>query len=620
MAIVACLLVLVNAEMSIMAGVRAYVEGESTWSKNQKDAVVHLRSYAQSHDARDYERFERALAVPLGDHRARVELGSATPDLAVVRAGFVAGRIHADDIDEMIMLYRRFGTVSYMADAIAIWAEADRYLLKLRHTGGVLHARIRAGDTAPTALARELTRIAVLNDRLTPIEEAFSATLGHGVRMLRGQLVLVIDGSAVALVLLGILISWRALSRIHDGEERYRQLLETASDAIIVTDDATGCIVDANHRAGTLLGVPFASLVGIDPRTFVHDISDTDASAHVQRADGVRTPVDVTVSTTIVAGRRVSQSILRDVTERERAAAAQRAAATALAKSFAEVERARHVSEERAFALARQTVELDAARQAAIESVRVKSEFVATMSHELRTPLNVILGYIDILKDGGVGDVSGEQEDLLRRVHQSALHLLELIDATLAIGRLDAERESVHAMPVDVGALFAEVVTSLESLVPTGVVLRASETLGHLRPVLDRVKLKTIVRNLVGNALKFTDTGMVSVVMRPAGDTVVLEIQDTGIGLRDHEVPVIFEMFRQCDGSTTRRYGGVGLGLHIVKRYVDLLDGTVAVTSTHGVGTTFTVRLPLIIEAGDGDAADDADADVDDDVETVLAS
>jgi PAS domain S-box-containing protein len=415
---------------------------------------------------------------------------------------------------------------------------------------------------------------------------------------------LAIHGSAAALVLVGVLISWRILRRVRDGEERYRQLLETASDAILVTDDATGRIVDANHRAGALLGVPFESLVGLDPRAFVHanddgDAGDGHASAHVQRADGARTPVEITASTTIVEGRRVRQSILRDVTERERAAAAQRAAAAALEKSFAEVERARHVSEERAFALARQTVELDAARQAALESVRVKSEFVSTMSHELRTPLNVILGYVDILEDAGVGAVTSEQKDILGRVHQSALHLLELIDATLAIGRLDAERETVLATPLDVGALFDEVVTSLEPLAAAGVVLRAHETLGGVRPALDRVKLKTIVRNLVGNALKFTDTGMVTVTMRPDGPAVVLEVRDTGIGMRPEELPLIFEMFRQCDGSTTRRYGGVGLGLHIVKRLVDLLDGTIEVASTWGVGTTFTVRLPVAQDVSD---------------------
>lgn len=604
-AIVACLVVLVNAEMAIMAGVRAYVEGESYWSKSQKDAVFHLQSYATSRDVRDWQRYRAAIAVPLGDHRARSALAQATPDVGAARAGFLAGRNHPDDIDEMIMLYRRFGGVSYMARAIAIWSEADRYLLKLAHVAESLHVKVRdGGDVAP-----EVRRIAYLNRRLTPIEEDFSATLGRGMRDLRNVLRFAIDGIAVLLVAIGVAISWHVLRRMRIGEERYRHLLETAGDAILVTDAATGRIVDANHRAGDLLGVPFASLVGMAAARFVPEGEADAASAvtgavavtgrHVRRADGTTIPVEVTTSAAVVDGRRVRQSIVRDVTEREQAATAQRAAARALERSFTEVERARRQSEERAFALARQAVELDAARAAALESVRVKSEFVATMSHELRTPLNVILGYVDILRDAGMGDVNDVQRETLGRVHESALQLLELIDATLAIGRLDAERESVSPEPVDVGALFADVAASLEPLVPAGVALRTTHTLGERRPRLDRVKLKTIVRNLVGNALKFTDTGVVDLSMRAEETGVVLTVRDTGIGMRPDELPVIFEMFRQCDGSTTRRYGGVGLGLHIVKRFTDLMNGTITVASEPGLGTTFTLHLPVAEDPDD---------------------
>lgn len=188
-------------------------------------------------------------------------------------------------------------------------------------------------------------------------------------------------------------------------------------------------------------------------------------------------------------------------------------------------------------------------------------------------------------------------------MHGSARQLLELIDATLAIGRLDAEREVIAAEPLDVGALLAEVVAALEPLVPPGVALRVSDMLADLRPALDRVKVRTIVRNLVGNALKFTDTGVVEVAVESTGPEIVIAVRDTGIGLRPEELPVIFEMFRQCDGSMTRRYGGVGLGLHIVKRLTDLLGGTIDVASTFGVSTTFTVRLPCVSDIRDADVA-----------------
>ncbi len=243
----------------------------------------------------------------------------------------------------------------------------------------------------------------------------------------------------------------------------------------------------------------------------------------------------------------------------------------------------------------------------------LKSEFIGTMSHELRSPLNAIIGYTDLLRDEAAEATDPDAEmrtDTLGRVRFYALQLLEMIQATLDVSRLEAGRLPLHATATDLGAFLAELRAGIpEYWGKTDVALEWSVPADLPIVMLDAPKLVTIVRNLVHNALKFTEAGRVVVHARvehahpstatAAGDQLIITVTDTGVGIPQEQIGLVFEMFRQVDGSDTRRHGGVGLGLYIVMRLAQALGGGVRVESVPGDGSTFTVSLPVRIASAE---------------------
>ncbi|MCW5889474.1 MAG: PAS domain S-box protein [bacterium] len=222
---------------------------------------------------------------------------------------------------------------------------------------------------------------------------------------------------------------------------------------------------------------------------------------------------------------------------------------------------------------------------------RLKSEFVSTMSHELRTPLNVILGFCEMARDA---ELPREERDAcVARIDGAGRELLDLVESTLEIGRIEAGRDEARLETVRLPALWSELGQSCAGL-PHGptVALEWSPEVPPVSLTTDPRKLSIVLRNLVGNALKFTPRGRVAVAARLDGPALVIEVADTGIGIAPEQRETIFEMFRQADQSDSRRFGGTGLGLYIVRRFVEQMGGRVEVDSTPGAGSTFRVTLP----------------------------
>ena len=236
LAIVVMLVLLGIGSVDILSSVRAYVGGESLWSKAQKDATFYLHNYARTRSPEAYQRFREAIAVPLGDRAAREELEKPVPDLAVARQGLAAGRNHADDIPGMIRLFRVFRNVSYMDRAIAIWAEADRKIAELVAAAGELRLLIEA-NAESAQLRPVLDRIDGINRDLTPLEDAFSYTLGQASRVAQVMLVIVTLSAAISLALLGVMLSRRMLRESEAFENALQLSEERFALAVIGSND-----------------------------------------------------------------------------------------------------------------------------------------------------------------------------------------------------------------------------------------------------------------------------------------------------------------------------------------------------------------------------------------------
>lgn len=238
--------------------------------------------------------------------------------------------------------------------------------------------------------------------------------------------------------------------------------------------------------------------------------------------------------------------------------------------------------------------------QQAGELNRLKSQFLSIVSHDLRTPLNAIIGYSSLLRDQRVSEDIIKRNEMLERIHHNARMQLDLISNILDLSRIETGKIAVQAERVDLSDLIQEVRDALEPLGKEKglkVDFIDDPTTPWIRT--DRGKARQIVTNLIGNAIKFTERGSIQIRLthHPSEERVSVAISDTGIGISEEDLPHIFEPFYQAPASKEAYSAGTGLGLSIVKRFVDLLGGSVEVVSKPGAGSTFTVRFPYDLPA-----------------------
>ena len=233
-------------------------------------------------------------------------------------------------------------------------------------------------------------------------------------------------------------------------------------------------------------------------------------------------------------------------------------------------------------------------------SNKVKDEFLSVMSHEFRTPLNIILGYCGLMKERSLGALTGAQEQALEKITERGRELLAMLSAILEVARIETEAVPLLPERIDLNEFFAGFKSSHGMHLAKEVVLEWRAPGAGLSVNTDRQKLRMILEQLLANAIHFTDAGKITVSMSRADDEehVNLCVADTGIGIPAEAQTHIFEKFTQLDSSVRREHEGIGLGLYLVRKFVDLLGGEIRVESAVGVGSTFEVRLPTDSEDG----------------------
>jgi hypothetical protein len=237
------------------------------------------------------------------------------------------------------------------------------------------------------------------------------------------------------------------------------------------------------------------------------------------------------------------------------------------------------------------------AREAAEQASYAKSAFLSSMSHELRTPLNAVILYAELLEeelaDRGIPELAVD----LKKIQSSARHLLQLINDVLDLSKIEAGKIELYVEEFDLDLVIQEVVDTVKPLADANG--NTLQVVGHDLGTMhaDATKTRQILLNLLSNACKFTEGGTITLEAARRSDAVTIAVRDTGIGMSAEQLAKLFTVFGQADASTTRKYGGSGLGLVICRKFCRMMGGDIAVESAPGEGTTFTVRIPVAVKA-----------------------
>ncbi|MGI9622350.1 MAG: ammonium transporter [Acidimicrobiales bacterium] len=379
----------------------------------------------------------------------------------------------------------------------------------------------------------------------------------------------------------------RAFERRLSNEERFRAVVDNMP-AMVLLRDTEGRFVFVNRGYEEYYGLPAEEIVGstLQDLERKRDSSLRDATPDLSGDQHVLETGEVTEYEIEFENGDVLSSVKFPIVNH---------VGRIVAVGGVEIDitdRKRHAAE-----LADLVEKVESARDQALDATQAKSQFLANMSHELRTPLNAIIGFTRIVRRKAAPGMEQTQAENVDRILESAEGLLVLINEILDLSRVEAGRLDVDANSFDPGGLAVGVAQTLAPVAhDKGITIEAEVSAAPKEVFQDDEKLRQILMNLVGNAVKFTEVGSVTVLVGAEGQTLVFTVEDTGPGIKRDALGAIFDEFTQADQSTTRRYGGTGLGLAISAKLARLLGGSIEVSSEVGTGSVFRLMVPLRYE------------------------
>lgn len=574
--------------MQVLSAVRAYVGGESLWSKGQKDASFSLLLYAETHDTADFARFERALSIPLGDRIAREALDAAVPDREAARRGFLQGGNRPDDVEPMIDLFLRFRHVDFMARTIAIWEEGDAELDRLMLIAEQLRDAVRAGSGKSEFVALRESMLQS-NARLTVVARRFSDSLGEASRSTQRIVGFFTVGLSLLLAGGGSLLVHAIFGRVanverslRDSNDRWTLAAKAAKVELLEWDLATN-VVTSHQESGVraIAHADFLAKLSAEDRTRLDGAlaharttrSPFVSNQQVRGDDGVEVWMDF-IGQFLYDDEGQPYRLIGvriDITDR---------------------------------------VNADAIRRVLLEQLRQsqKMESLGTLAGGIAHDFNNIVGAI-------LGNVSLAREDLepdhparesVDQISKAALRARDLVSQILAFSR----RQPPKLVHQSLQPIVLETLQLLRSTLPAGVVLESRMPIEPTHVRVDATQIEQVLVNLCTNAWHASKAGEARVVISVDEHVVTLDglhatdgltpgpyarlsVADDGAGMDAATRARIFEPF-----FTTRKVGeGTGLGLSVVHGIVIAHAGAITVDSTVGRGTTMCVYLPLQTEA-----------------------